>query len=146
MDDGRWLALGAVAVVAAAGAVANRGRPTRGSSDRGGGWLFRVSGVVSASLVKDYEFEQEEVEIFIADPDLDLDERQAKEAAKEEYRSLMEGQSWGDLVDVESIRDDVCVDDVLVRRVEIVSRPRRSFRNVPQQQRRHLAPPQQDEE
>jgi len=138
MGDGRWLVLGAVAAVAVVGAVAKRRRPSRGSFKRGKGWTFLVSGVVSASVARDYQFDEDDVEIFVEDPDAEMDEQDAREAAGEEYRSRMEGQSWSDLVDLTSLRDDFCVDDVRVREVETLSRPRRSFRSTSQQQRRRL--------
>jgi hypothetical protein len=121
MDDGRWFVLGAVAMVAAMGAVASS---RRGSSDGGGGWVYEIAGdaIVEFPCTRLYR----EYEVSVPDEfEKDLD---ARDAAEDKFIHIMKGEDLSDHVRLHPSKPHV--EDVEIDSIRLIRRPRRSFRSV----------------
>ena len=114
-DDGLWMALGAVALVAGAGLVRRRGAQNQG-------YEWRAHGTITWDLGSTWT---EDTFTFFTDSD-DPDEA---EAQAEEY---LENQDWNEfcdqLVDLESRPAQIVISDL-----ELIRQPRRSLRDLKDQ-------------
>jgi len=121
MDDGRVFALGAVAVLAAAGAIVSS---RRGSSDDGGGWVYEIVGdaVIGCPRTRLHR----EYEVSVPDEfEKDLD---ARDAAEDKFIRILEGEDLSDYVRLHPIKPRV--EDVEIDHIHLIRRPRRSFRSA----------------
>jgi hypothetical protein len=118
MDDGRWLAFGVVAAIAAAGLVRSTRKPRRGSRD--GAYEWRASGTMIFDFDK-YTSEDTEEELEFTTDSPDEGEAEA-EAAR-----ILRDRDYEELA--EYLVPPLPEPKVIIHSIELIRRPRVSFRN-----------------